>query len=487
MSRELKQAVYDQIDRDIDEHVERLRSWIQQPSISNTGEGIVECANMTAGFFRELGCQHVEIDEIGLTRWGSIANPVVFGHYDAGAPKTVIIYMMYDTMPVGDLAAWSHPPHAAELVEWGPFPKVLMGRGAINSKGPQCAALNALFAIKAANGELPVNVFLIAEGDEERMSIGLHEFIHKNAEKLSKADAMLGFGWQDIQGIVKPIIGSEGCLYIELTTSGSSWGRGPGISNIHGTFKRTVDSVTWRHVEMLNTFTADNGNRILVDGWYDAMQPPTPDDERMIDLMVEDVDLPRSAERLGIGGFIPGKTRRELLVDSIFGTSFNMDGIWSGLMTPGTAGSIMPNTITSKHNCRYVPDQDGTDLLRKIRAHLDQYGYEDVEISVIGDVPWVTADYETDIARSLFEMFDEFGVEYRLTPGTGAGGLGPYWPAYLFARDPLTLPIGMGMLGHGHGAHMINEYYVIEGTDDVYGIAGAEKGFAATLYNYAMK
>jgi acetylornithine deacetylase/succinyl-diaminopimelate desuccinylase-like protein len=279
--------------------------------------------------------------------------------------------------------------------------------------------------------------------------------------------------------------GSEGCLYFELTTSGASWGRGPGRSAIHGINKRVVDSVAWRHVQMLNTFSADNGNQILVDGWYDNIQQPSPDDQRLIDAMVEDVDLEAAAERLGVGSFIPGKSRRELLVDTMYGTSINLDGIWGGLTTPGTAGSIMPHTITSKHNCRYVPDQDGADLLAKVHAHLERHGYGDVEVSVIGDVPWVVANYDTDIARAVTRAYDEFGVAYRLLPGVGVGGLGPYWPAYLFARDPLQLPIAMGSIGHGGRAHAIDEYYVIEGNEKVHGLAGAEKGYVAALYEYA--
>jgi acetylornithine deacetylase/succinyl-diaminopimelate desuccinylase-like protein len=480
-----RQAIYDYIDQHLDEHVERLRTWIRQPSISNTGEGIDECAELTRRFFEELGCRHTEIVGPVTNQYGATTNPVVYAEYDAGAPRTLLVYMMYDTMPTYDPDLWVRHPLAGDLIEQPPFRSVMIGRGAINSKGPHMALLNALRSIKAVAGELPVNLLFVAEGDEERMSIGLHEFVHARAERLGQADAMLGWGWQDVSGSTRMMCGSEGCLYFELITSGARWGRGPGRSSIHGIYKRVVDSVAWRHVQMLNTFTTDNGNRILVDGWYDNIRPPAAADQQVIDAMLEDVDLDAAAERLGIGSFIPGRSRRELLLDTIYGTSLNLDGIWGGLTTPGTAGSIMPHSVTSKHNCRYVPNQDGRDLLDKVRRHLDRHGYEDVEISVIGDVPWVVADYDTDIARALMATYQEFGVEYHLLPGVGVGGLGPYWPAYLFARDPLRLPIAMGSLGHGGRAHAIDEYYVIEGNDRVYGLAGAEKGYVATLYEYA--
>jgi len=47
-----------------------------------------------------------------------------------------------------------------------------------------------------------------------------------------------------------------------------------------------------------------------------------------------------------------------------------------------------PNKVTSKHNFRYVPNMKGPDIVRKLRAQLDKNGYKDVEVKMIGDVPW---------------------------------------------------------------------------------------------------
>ena len=71
-----------------------------------------------------------------------------------------------------------------------------------------------------------------------------------------------------------------------------------------------------------------------------------------------------------------------------YGTSFNLDGIWGGNMYAGGAGAILPNKITSKHNFRYVPNMNGPDIVKKLRAQLDKNGYKDVEVKLIGDVPW---------------------------------------------------------------------------------------------------
>ncbi len=67
--------------------------------------------------------------------------------------------------------------------------------------------------------------------------------------------------------------GSEGCVYVELTTSGTAWGRGPTVSDIHGGNKRGVDSPAWRHIKMLASLVSDDGNTPKIDGFYDGIAP----------------------------------------------------------------------------------------------------------------------------------------------------------------------------------------------------------------------
>src|SRR4051812_46907138 len=97
-SEDLKK-VFTYIDSHVDEHVGNLQKWIQQPSVSNSGEGIPESAEMVKGFFEQLGCQESRVYDVGQIEWGSQANPVVYARCDEGAEKTLVIYWMYDTMP----------------------------------------------------------------------------------------------------------------------------------------------------------------------------------------------------------------------------------------------------------------------------------------------------------------------------------------------------------------------------------------------------
>ena len=126
-----------------------------------------------------------QVFDVGVTEYGTPGNPVVYAKCDEGAEKTLLIYWMYDTMPVTQPDAWTYPPFEGRLVEQAPYKKVLIGRGATNSKGPQMSQLNALRAIKAVHGKLPVNVIFVAEGDEERMDIGLRKFVKDHPELLA--------------------------------------------------------------------------------------------------------------------------------------------------------------------------------------------------------------------------------------------------------------------------------------------------------------
>jgi acetylornithine deacetylase/succinyl-diaminopimelate desuccinylase-like protein len=512
--------VFDYIDTHIDEHVENLQKWVQQPSISNSGEGIPESAEMVKGFFDKLGCQTTHIYDVGITEYGSPGNPVVYAKCDEGAPKTVAIYWMYDTMPVTQPDMWVAPPFEGRIVTGKVAglpntPRVMIGRGSSNSKGHEMVELNALMAYKAVNGKLPVNIIFIAEGDEERMDIGLRKFITDHSDLLSEADALYAGG------------PSEGCVYVELTTSGTKWGRGPGESDVHGSMKRTTDSPAWRHIHMLSKLTSDDGNTPLIKGFFDGKEEPTAEQKAQLKQFSGSMDLPKLARASGVMKFMSDDPY-QVAYDGSFGTSFNLDGIWGGNMYGGGAGAILPNKVTSKHNFRYVPKMNGLDIVKKLRAQLDANGYPDVEVKLIGDVPWSRgSSMDTDIthahqlAAKMMGLpgsgagFAGLGGRYQSSPDSdshqpiGAGGpikpkgpeaadmsppTGGYWPSYVFSDGEVgqkvgTVKIPMGMGGHtvngGGRNHAANEYYTVESRNWQNSFATQEKDVVAVLFEYA--
>ena len=522
VSPEAKKA-FDYIDAHIDEHVANLQTWIHQPSISNSGEGIAESAEMVKGFFDKFGCQTTRVYDVGITEYGTPGNPVVYAHCDFGAPKTIVFYWMYDTMPVTQPSLWVAPPFEGRILSGDAAgvpgaTKVLMGRGAVNTKGPQMVVLNALESLKATmGGKLPVNIIFIAEGDEERMSIGLRQFFKQHSDLFKDADALYSGG------------PSEGCVYVELTTSGTAWGRGPTNSDIHGIWKRTVDSPAWRHIQMLSELTSKDGNTPKIKGFFDNMEQPTPDQIKRLQAAATQMDLAQAAKAVGVARFISDDPATMLKMLQ-YGTSFNLDGIWGGNMYAGGAGAILPNKIVSKHNIRYVPKMSGPDLVRKLRAQIDSNGYKDVEVKLIGDVPWsrgsdpkndITSAHNQSLAMMGMTPGDTMSMFFGTTPKDNSkpadskpadGGAskiasldpdsftvtdhpiaGGYWPSYLFTDGEVgekvgtvSMPMGMtfGFLAGGR-AHAANEYLVVEGKGKTPGMATDEKYVVATILNYA--
>src|SRR5213594_1804652 len=151
--------IFAQIDKRHDEAVQRLQQWIRQPSIAAENRGVSEGCDLTIRLLREAGFGRA-------TRVPTDGQPGIFATLDAGAPRTVGLYFMYDVKQV-DPAEWSSPPWDAALVNKPGLGKVLVGRGAVNQKGPQASLLAALHAIRGAGRKVPVNLVLVAEGEEE--------------------------------------------------------------------------------------------------------------------------------------------------------------------------------------------------------------------------------------------------------------------------------------------------------------------------------
>src|SRR5437899_11638797 len=151
--------VFAQIEKRHDEAVQRLQEWIRQPSIAAEHRGVNEGCDLTMQLLRDAGFDQV-------TKIPTDGQPGIFATLDAGAPRTLGLYFMYDVKQA-DPAEWSSPPWEAALVDKPGFGKVVVGRGAVNQKGPEAAFLAALHAIRGAGQKLPVNLVLVAEGEEE--------------------------------------------------------------------------------------------------------------------------------------------------------------------------------------------------------------------------------------------------------------------------------------------------------------------------------
>lgn len=462
--------IYEHIDDNLEAHTGNLQRWVRQRSISAQNDGISEMASMLAEDLRRIGFGEVEIVP-------TTGHPGVWGFYDAGADKTLVVYLMYDVQPV-DPEDWQVDPFGGEIVDHE-MGKVLMARAATNQKGPERAFLNALESIVAVDGTLPVNLMIAAEGEEELGSPHYPEFIAKFEERLRTADGVLfPFNAQDASGDVSMFLGVKGILYVELEATGHAGG-GPMNAEIHGSLKAIVDSPVWRLVQALASMTSEDGNTILIDGYYDSVRGPTESETLLINAMLEDYETSEAMMKkaLGVERWIDGISGREALLEYLYTPTLNIDGIWGGYTGEGVK-TILPHRATAKVDSRLVPDQTSEEALALIRKHLDDHGFEDIVVREMSGYPPAQTAVEADVVQTAIGVYRKYGHTPSVAPRIG--GSAPY---YVFT-DVLGLPLVSGGLGFGTGAHAPNELMVIEPKEGsgIAGLAEIEKFYVDLLF-----
>ncbi len=466
--------VFREVERRHDEAVQRLQQWIRQPSIAAENRGMNEGCELTMQMLRDAGFQQV-------TKIPSDGQPGIFATLDAGAPKTLALYFMYDVKQV-DPAEWSSPPWDAALVDKPGLGKVVMGRGAVNQKGPEAAFLAALHAIRGAARKLPVNLVLVAEGEEE---IGSPHFpqIVRRPEVLAALQKSVGIfmpsASQGLDGEVTMTLGAKGVIEVELVSSGEKWGRGP-RADIHSSNKARVDSPAWHLVQALTTLVSADGNDPAIDNFADKARPLSADEKAMIAVAAARMDENAAKKLLGVEHWVHDATWTEALERLMSRPTVNIEGLVGGYTGPG-GKTILPHRATAKLDLRLVPDMTAADALAALKAHLAKRGFGDIEVNMTGGYDPTSTPRDAMLIRVEETVYRRSRVEPILLP-RNAGS----WPGYVFTGEPLKLAAGHFGLGHGSGAHAPDEYYVIESTNPkVQGIDGGVRSYVEYLFEVA--
>ncbi len=462
-------------ERGQDASLKRLRDWIALPSIAAENRNMAEGAAYMMELAREAGFQHVE-------KVPTDGHPGVFATLDAGAKRTMGIYFMYDVKQF-DPAEWSSPPLEGRMVDRPGFGRAIMGRGAVNQKGPQAAFLAALHAIRAAGKKLPVNIVLVAEGEEEIGSPHFTQVVqrpHIAAALKSCVGVIIPSSWQGKNGAVTINLGAKGIVELELVASGEKWGRGP-AKDIHSSEKARVDSPAWRLVQALQTLVSPDGNTPAIEGWFENVRPLSARQKALIAetaAKTSDADAKRA---LGVQNWINDESLIQSMERLASQPTVNIEGLVSGYTGPG-GKTILPARAVAKMDLRLVPDMTAKEAVAKLRAHLTKRGFGDVEVNMTGGYdPTETAE-DAAVIRAQQAVLTRAGVAHTLYPRLAGS-----WPGYVFTGAPLKLPAGQFGLGHGAGAHAPDEYFVVESTNPkVLGMVEASVAFADFLYEIAV-
>jgi acetylornithine deacetylase/succinyl-diaminopimelate desuccinylase-like protein len=387
---------------------------------------------------------------------------------------------MYDVKQA-DPAEWSSPPWAAALVDKPGLGKVLVGRGAVNQKGPEAAFLAALHAIRGAGRKPPVNLVLVAEGEEEIGSPHISQVVGQpevSAALKRCSGVFMPSASQDPDGTVTVSLGAKGVVELELVASGEKWGRGP-QKDVHSSNRARLDSPAFHLVQALATLVTPEGDP-AIDHFADAARPPSPAEGTMLDTAAARLSEATAKRLLSADRWTHDLPWRAALERLVCAPTVNIEGLVAGYTGPG-GKTVLPHRAVAKLDLRLVPDMRFDEAVAALKAHLSRRGFGDIEVNPSGGYDPTSTAADAPLIRAQLAVYRRAGLDPILWP-RNAGS----YPGYVFTSPPLGLPAGHFGLGHGSGAHAPDEYFVIESSNPrTMGWDGVVRSFVDYLYELA--
>ena len=342
--------------------------------------------------------------------------------------------------PEEPLSLWDSPPF--EVTERD---GKLIARGICDNKAELISRICAIRAIQAAQGELPINIKWIIEGEEE---IGSPHFdaMTKKYGDLLKVDGALWEGWgfnEKDQALL--MLGTRGELYVEYSVETMN-------VDAHSGAAHYLPSATWRLVKALASLKDENGN-VLIPGFYDDVRAPT-DMEKQASQ--DNVDLEQEARlkaRYGIDSFLHNRSGYDLEI-SVYEPTANITGFLSGFIGMKT---VLPAKAMAMMAFRLVPNQRPDDILEILKAHLRYQGFDDVHVKELASSDPVVTPMEDLFVQKMIQICRTFAdLEPEIIPLVG--GTLPLLGAMKNNVGLLGISTSGNPAYYGSGAHAPNEH-----------------------------
>lgn len=335
---------------------------IAQPSISAQNVGVVECAGLVRQLLVSAG--------LDARLYQTTGHPMVYGERcQAPGQPTVLIYGHYDVQPPDPLDAWVTPPFEPTVRDGR-----IWGRGVGDNKGQFFAQIAGIRAWIETIGELPINIKVIVEGEEEVGSPHLDSFVAAHRDLLAADLVYTSDG--PVFDTAYPIVvfGVRGLLYIELTARGAR-------HDLHsGNWGGIAPNPAWTLVRLLNTMV-DPENVIQIAGFHDEIARPSPAMRRAMDRIP--LDLANVLAQLGIE-HLPPPADLSYFDRLMTRPTFNIAGFTSGYGGKGSK-TVLPASATVKIDMRLVPNQRPDDIFRTVVDHITRHA-PDVEMQRLGSM-----------------------------------------------------------------------------------------------------
>jgi len=417
--------------------LDEVKELVTQPSVSAQNVGLKETAELVRSKMAELGLQASLLPVEG-------GPDAVFGELkSAPGAKTLVLYNHYDVQPVEPLEEWKSDPFRPEERDGR-----LYGRGAGDDKGEIAARFSAIKSILDSGGSVKPNLKWLIEGEEEVGSPHLHAFVMKNKALLKGDGCLWEGGDRSPSGRSEIHLGVKGLLYVEYRVK-------VGETDQHSQYGAIAPNPAWRLINLLKT-VKDENDKILLEGFYDDVAKPTPQEKKF--LKENEFSVKGLQKALRIKYLLEEKNNVATVTKHLFSPTANIAGFGSGYQGNG-AKTIVPKEAFAKMDFRLVANMRGADIERKLKRHLHKHGFDDVELLVYSKEDPAKTPVESYIAETLIKCTEMVEKEkpnvWPTIAGTG--------PMSLFTRE-LKLPTAMGLGVNYPGAsfHAPNEHIVID-------------------------
>lgn len=443
------------IDREMSRFEEELFEFLRIPSVSARSEHTGDtrkAAEWVADRMRDAGLSSSVMETPG--------HPVVLGEWKEAGPEapTLLIYGHYDVQPPEPLDEWVSPAFEPTVREGN-----LFARGASDDKGQLFLHIKALEAQLKGSGSLPVNVVMVAEGEEEVGSPNLVPFVEAYRERLACDAVVVSDSSMFAQGLPSLLFSLRGLAYFEIHVQGPA---GDLHSGTYGGAVVNPGNVLARIVDSLKN---DDGS-IAIPGFYDDVMDW--DEKARAAIKELPFDMAEFREEVGAPG-LNGEAGFTLLERLWIRPTCDVNGLLCGYTGEG-AKTVLPARAMAKVSFRLVPDQNPARVAELLRAHIARTAPPEVEVRVEdlhGGRPW-----KAELEGKFFEaaqaaLRKAFGTDPVLT---GEGGS---IPIVVDFQEILEAPVLlMGFAPPGANMHAPNEWIPLE---------NFEKGIRAVSQFYA--
>lgn len=435
-------AVLQKLDEGLDGALDRLMALLRIPSIS-TDPAHAGDVRAAAEWLRDelagLGFQASVRDTTG--------HPMVVARSQPGGARPLLFYGHYDVQPVDPLSLWDSPPFEPRI-EDTPDGKVIRARGASDDKGQLMTFIEAFRAWREVHGELPSDLILLLEGEEESGSPSLRPFLHENADELRASLAMICD--TELFGGSRPAIVTQlrGLVGEEVVIRGADRDLHSGL---FGGLAANPIMVLSQALAALK----DADGRVTLPGFYDGVDDLTPELRRDWESLGFD-----AAEMLGrVGLSHPIGEKGRMAVEMAWNRpTAEINGITGGYTGEGFK-TVLPAEARAKVSFRLTGRQDPARIRTAFRDHVRSFLPADctVEFHEHGGSPASVMDTsDPAFASARAALGEEWGQEAAFI---GSGGSIP------IAGDFKTI-LGMDSMLVGFGRdddriHSPNEKYDI--------------------------